>query len=256
MSEYLLGSTEITLAARDAILAETDAIEEWASYASRVPGSYDDPNINLTTGDLNNSIIKYGDASNNIFVGNGQNDGFIAGDGDDTLWGGLGNDALYGENGIDTFKGGPGNDLLDGGLGNDYLEGEVGDDVLIGGNGNDTLSGGGGNDIFNAYGGDLSEKDLLNGSFGYDLYILGFGSDVFYDQNGNDDFAVIELFEPFRDKIVLAKDGNVNYTTSLGNYHTPQFLTDTLDLGLYANGDLIAIIDNVSYPDPSFFEYI
>ncbi len=132
----------------------------------------------------------YGDAHDNVILGNGGNDQLIGNAGNDTIWGDDGNDTINGGDGADQLIGdngngnGTGNDSIDGGAGNDTLFGEGandmlnggdGDDQLIGAAGDDALAGGIGNDTL--WGGD--GNDTLSGGAGKDQMTGGAGADVF-----------------------------------------------------------------------------
>ena len=61
----------------------------------------------------------WGDADNNLMIGNSGDNRLYGRDGIDRLEGGAGNDTLYGENGDDTLIGGAGQDWCYGGSGAD-----------------------------------------------------------------------------------------------------------------------------------------
>jgi Ca2+-binding RTX toxin-like protein len=65
------------------------------------------------------AVRGYGQASDNVIVGNSADDFLYGRDGNDHLLGGAGADLLYGENGNDTLEGGSGMDRFYGGTGAD-----------------------------------------------------------------------------------------------------------------------------------------
>jgi Ca2+-binding RTX toxin-like protein len=64
----------------------------------------------------------YGNAENNLILGNSGNNLLYGRDGNDTLKGGSGNDIVYGENGNDSLDGGVGQDRFYGGAGADDFD--------------------------------------------------------------------------------------------------------------------------------------
>jgi len=90
---------------------------------------------------LSEGVFLFGDAGDDLIVGNGGADYLDGGSGADQLFGHAGDDVLDGATENDLLAGGDGRDILLGGKGDDQLYGEQQDDVLIGGSGNDVLWG-------------------------------------------------------------------------------------------------------------------
>jgi len=88
------------------------------------------------------------------------------------IWGNAGNNVLIGNDARDMMRGGNGDDFLFGGAGNDKLHGGRGADILIAGSGYNRLQGGHGNDILVSDGG----KDHLFGGRGADTFVAAFDS--------------------------------------------------------------------------------
>jgi Calx-beta domain/RTX calcium-binding nonapeptide repeat (4 copies) len=133
-----------------------------------------------------------------------------------------------GTTGKDTITGGTANDLIQGGGGIDILRGNTGDDVIYAGtllnpnsSGNATMYGDGGNDTI--YGGSvginklagtndtllgLGEQDVLYGgsttgsTSSVDTFVLGNINSCYY--LGTNDYAIINNFDPLKDKIQLS----------------------------------------------------
>lgn len=133
----------------------------------------------------------YGNATDNIILGNDGNDHLFGNGGADTLTGGSGNDRLYGDLGNDSIEGGRGNDVLSGGDGDDILLGSSGRNRIIGGNGNDAITAGNGRDkIIGGEGNDTisagNGTNKLIGGNGLDVLVSGNGHDRLKGGNGND----------------------------------------------------------------------
>ena len=90
---------------------------------------------------LTEGVFLFGEAGDDLLVGNDGADYLDGGSGQDQLFGHAGNDVLDGGTEADTLAGGDGQDILLGGDHNDSLYGEQQDDVLIGGSGDDVLWG-------------------------------------------------------------------------------------------------------------------
>jgi Ca2+-binding RTX toxin-like protein len=98
---------------------------------------------------INNILVRYGDASANSITGYSDGTNRIYGlDGNDNLYGGALADTIDGGIGDDNLSGNAGADILLGGAGNDTLYGNADADTLDGGVGNDVLDGGAGNDTY------------------------------------------------------------------------------------------------------------
>jgi len=102
--------------------------------------------LNLSNAD--GDVAAYGNALDNVLVGNWGNNYLNGYDGNDSIIGNDGNDDLWGWSGNDTLTGGVGGDYLWGGGGDDSLLGGDHDDVLHGNEGANTLLGGLGNDVY------------------------------------------------------------------------------------------------------------
>ncbi|WP_042064392.1 VCBS domain-containing protein [Acinetobacter tjernbergiae] len=184
-----------------------------ADVAERYEIHLDTQNLNLSATTFNNfnnpldSIVIYGNSSDNSIVGSNLNDSIISGDGNDTLNGGAGADTLIGGLGNDTYiienSGDVVTELLNEGVdrvfsnitytlgsnlenlilygtlningtGNELansLLGNAGANILDGGAGNDTLDGGAG-------------ADTLIGGLGSDTYIVDNIGDVVSEHVG------------------------------------------------------------------------
>ena len=108
---------------------------------------------------LTEGVFLFGEAGDDLIVGNDGADYLDGGSGKDQLFGHAGNDVLDGGTEDDTLAGGDGQDILLGGDQNDTLYGEQQDDVLIGGSGNDVLWGDSPNPLLAAWDG----NDYLDG---------------------------------------------------------------------------------------------
>jgi Ca2+-binding RTX toxin-like protein len=199
----------------------------------------------------------YGYGGNDYIVGGDGHDLVYGGSGNDTIYGdetngqaGWANDTLYGEAGNDIIYGGVGNDYIFGGSDQDFLYGEADNDFLYGGDGHDYLSGGSGSDFLNGqWGNDTldgggtyynsGEFDTLTGGANADTFILGSWWQPYYLGNGH---AIITDFNRYEDKLQL-KGPLYNYYKVEGNFGVGRWATDT---GIYSNGDLIAILQDVS----------
>jgi Ca2+-binding RTX toxin-like protein len=162
-----------------------------------------------------------------------------------------GNDFLDGKGGDDYLYGGNGNDLIFGGTDNDYISGEADNDYLYGDTGNDTLLGDDGDDSLNGYQPrSYGEKDILTGGNGADSFGLGYNSSFFSSQigyygDGDAGYATIIDFKYWEgDKVRLG--GNIDNYTIDGSINFSG--ASTLDIGLYYNSDLIAVLQD----SPSF----
>ncbi len=89
----------------------------------------------------------FGNALDNVIVGNSGSNLLEGMAGSDTLSGNLANDVLQGGAGTDTLRDNGGSNLLDGGSGNDALVGNAGNEMFAGGSGNDTVNTGTGADL-------------------------------------------------------------------------------------------------------------
>ena len=123
---------------------------------------------------------------------------------------------------------------VDGGDDNDYFYGDAGSDYLVGGAGNDTLMGSNFSD---------------NGSGQFDTLVGGSGADRFdlgSEYSGHyylgDGYALIADFKNYEgDKLIMK--GSTLYSGGAANYGVG---TAALDTGIYLNGDLIAVLQDVS----------
>ena len=175
-----------------------------------------------------------GSAGNDYLYGEYGSDVLYGSFGHDILIGGDEHDILYGEFGRDVLDGGNGNDYLDGGDDNDYFYGGAGSDYLFGGAGNDTLLG------FNYGDGGIGQFDTLVGGSGADQFYLG-SEHYGYNYLG-DGYAVIADFNRYEgDKLIMK--GSTSYSGGSGNYGVG---TAALDTGIYLNGNLIAVLQDVS----------
>jgi Ca2+-binding RTX toxin-like protein len=118
----------------------------------------------ITPVSLSEGVFLFGDAGDDLIVGNNGADYLDGGSGADQLFGHAGDDVLDGATENDLLAGGDGRDILLGGKGDDQLYGEQQDDVLIGGSGNDVLWGDSPNALLAAWDGD----DYLDGADGDD----------------------------------------------------------------------------------------
>lgn len=148
------------------------------------PVVFEDPIDGVTASDyrFDESLMSYGNSSDELFSGGGGADHHHGGRGADTLRAGAGDDFLFGDFGNDELVGGTGNDTLDGGTDDDVLRGDAGNDAIYGGIGLDTIRGGDGADRI--YAG--SEADLVHGDAGNDHVHAGKGQDTVYGGSGND----------------------------------------------------------------------
>jgi hypothetical protein len=130
--------------------------------------------------------------------------------GKDTISGGTANDLIQGGGGIDLLRGFDGSDLIYAGsqanpnsAGNANMYGDAGNDTLYGGgtglnklNGtNDTLLGVGEQDVL--YGGSTTGS-----TSSVDTFVLGNINSCYY--LGTNDYAIINNFDPLKDKIQLS----------------------------------------------------
>ena len=123
---------------------------------------------------LTEGVFLFGEAGDDLIVGNNGADYLDGGSGKDQLFGHAGNDVLDGGTEEDTLAGGDGQDILLGGDHNDTLYGEQQDDVLIGGSGDDVLWGDSPNALLAAWDG----SDYLDGGDGDDQLDSGGGNDT------------------------------------------------------------------------------
>ena len=275
---HMLAILGLTLGAAVAAFILTDIEDDISTehqHSDRTPDEPDLPVIPFDTvmaASDQDSIVFSGDADDTVITGDGNDhldgedgdDHLIAGAGHDTLEGGRGNDileggtgddtlnghvgddVLLGNAGNDTLNGGDGADYLDGGDGDDWLLGSFGDDVLIGGQGADTLHGGMGNDV--VYDRGDSDRDYLNGGDGDDT-LIGDDGDVLHGGTGadmfslaDDDSVTIQDFDGDEDQIEILHNGTAPILTTA---QTPE------GLSLMADGEIVAIFQNVSHLDVS-----
>ena len=140
---------------------------------------------------LTEGVFLFGEAGDDLLVGNDGADYLDGGSGQDQLFGHAGNDVLDGGTEADTLAGGDGQDILLGGDHNDSLYGEQQDDVLIGGSGDDVLWGDSPNVLLAAWdGADYLDggdgDDQLGGGGGDDTLLGGLGDDILLGEAGND----------------------------------------------------------------------
>lgn len=192
------------------------------------------------------------------------------GDGFDTVKAGDGNDVVEykelvipnGNGGVSTIPinggitayGGNGNDILDSTAGDNTLYGESGDDKLYTGFGNDVLVGGTGMDYLGASPpmSNAIQKDILSAN-NSDGTADGF-EDVFnlayaYTGYGEADYALITDFALGEDKIELSgffDNGGAHFHIGSAHNYGEKYSTAILSND---NNDLLAIIQNVVYPD-------
>ena len=140
---------------------------------------------------LAEGVFLFGEAGDDLIVGNDGADYLDGGSGQDQLFGHAGDDVIDGGTENDLLAGGDGRDILLGGEHDDELYGEQQDDVLIGGGGNDVLWGDSPNPLLAAWdgydyldGGD--GDDQLGGGGGDDILIGGQGGDTLLGEAGND----------------------------------------------------------------------
>ncbi len=164
------------------------------------------------------------------------------GTGNDQIWGGDVNDLLVGDDGGATESELDGRDALYGGDGRDSLWGGGGDDSLYGQEKDDLLYGGGGNDLLQGTD-DLvtSDRDQLFGGLGQDRFVLGNSLGAFYQDSG---YAIIKDWEAGVDKLQLG----IGQEVSSYRLEASQILGDTaaIDMGVYFNSDLIAVVQNTT----------
>ncbi|MGB5915784.1 MAG: hypothetical protein WBG63_13030 [Phormidesmis sp.] len=162
--------------------------------------------------------------------------------GNDQIWGGSANDQLIGDDGgateseldgKDVLYGGGGNDSIWSGGGDDALYGQAGDDLLVGGGGNDRLQGT--DDLV------TSDRDQLYGGLGRDRFVLGNSQGAFYQGDG---YAIIKDWEAGIDKLQLG----IGQEISRYRLEASQILSEVaaLDMGVYFNSDLIAVVQNTT----------
>jgi Ca2+-binding RTX toxin-like protein len=157
--------------------------------------------------------------------------------GKDTINGGTGNDLIQGGGGIDLLRGFDGSDVIYAGsqanpnsAGNSNMYGDAGNDTLYGGstglnklNGtNDTLLGVGEQDVL--YGGSTTGS-----TSSVDTFVLGNINSCYY--LGTNDYAIINNFDPLKDKIQLSG--------ALATFSTR-----------YSINNSVAGVSSISYIDP------
>lgn len=139
----------------------------------------------------------FGHAGSDVLDGGTENDTLAGGDGQDILLGGEHNDDLYGEQQDDVLIGGTGDDVLWGDSPNPQLAAWDGNDYMDGGDGDDEMGGGGGADILiGGQGGDTlwggSGNDILDGGAGADYLEGGTGDDTYLNVTGEDSIFDID----------------------------------------------------------------
>lgn len=203
---------------------------------------YDTPN------DVHGNETFWNESNNDFIWGGfdyiGSNDYLDEGVANHTLWGGYGNDTFYGSFGDDALYGETGDDLLfafgddgfassyssvtfDKGEGSDFFYSETGNDILLGEPGNEFLVGGGGN-------------DTLEAGVEADTFILGDSSSDLYQGS---DYALITDFKYWQGDKLQMRGSASQYSESDLNLGVG---TGALDTGIYQNGNLVAVLQDVS----------
>jgi Ca2+-binding RTX toxin-like protein len=185
----------------------------------------------ILDGGAGNDTIDAGEGNDSVIGGLG-GDSLIGNAGNDNMNGGDGDDALYGDNVLGGYSAPSGQDLLYGGEGNDYLYGGKGNDTLVGGNGADFLAG-------NSYGGTTTDIDKLYGGGGADVFGLGYtGSYSSLDYSGSGYAVIMDFNAAEGDKIRIGSSNS--YTLKQVNLVGGA----AKDMGVYHNGDLIAVLQD------------
>lgn len=224
------------------------------------------------SGDGGHDWLHAGPGADTLYGGSGNDtlDGDLGGD---VMYGGTGNDIYYvdaqeefyfdgvveyAKEGIDTVYtsayfsgladnvekmalignayGANGNDL------NNVMIGNSVNNFLWGNAGNDTITGGAGNDILQGYGySSTAEYDTLTGDVGADKFNLGSIFNSYYLGAGN---ALITDFK-YLEGDTLVMQGNASLYTE-ADVIFAGVGTGAADTGIYKNGDLIAILQDVS----------
>lgn len=143
---------------------------------------------------LSEGVFLFGEAGDDLIVGN---------DGADTLDGGSGADQLFGHAGDDVMDGGSENDILAGGDGRDILLGGDHDDELYGEQQDDVLIGGG--------------ADYLAGGAGDDTYLNITGLDTVDDAEGNDIIRFDQSAGLAAGNALSVSDGGIGADLLMGN---------------------------------------
>ena len=138
--------------------------------------------------------------------------------------------------GADSTQG----DFLSGFGGNDRLFGFNNDDTLLGGTGFDSLDGGQGNDSLQGSDGSTRfsfEEDTLIGGGGEDTFVLGLPGKVLYARSIGGDFAVIQDFEPGRDRLQLAGKRSDYFLSENSNLFDAKLFYDADGSGTQTRND-------------------
>ncbi len=243
-------------------------------------GLYGGPGDDFLRGNPGNDYLTGGDDDDNL---NGEvgNDTLLGGRGNDTVNGGRDDDLLFGNGGGDLLSGDLGNDEIYGGFGEDILRGGDGNDVLDGSATfaddvtwlenqqiQDPNSGLSLEDVAPTLAYDDQTADVLDGGAGDDILILGDGdtgtggegADRFEiigsslataptsDPAGNPtagEAVVITDFDVAEDVFVYTHDANAPVT----EVNVGQSADNANNLEISVNGELVAILENVSQDD-------
>jgi Ca2+-binding RTX toxin-like protein len=107
-------------------------------------------------------------------------------------------------------------------------------DTIVGNVQNNNLRGNGGNDLLNGVGG----KDTLLGGAGSDTFVLGDANGGFYHNQRWDDYAVIQDFNRYEDKVQLSNI--VEYWLTSGSGNGNSYLYEYTD----ERWDAVAVLEN------------